>query len=82
MLIPKTPASGTVQSGYPGDPSLETVKDILQFNAHIIGFDKFDMPFHKQANPDTKHICLVICCVSRVVASMFMTMFDMPLHQT
>ena len=68
--MPKTPASGTVQSEYPGDPSLETVKDMLRFNAHIIGFDKFDIPFHRRANPDAQHVRLVICCVGRVVASM------------
>jgi len=72
MLVPKTPASGTVQSGYPGDPSLETVKDMLRFNAHIIGFNKFDMPFHRRANPDAQHVRLVICCVGGVVASMIM----------
>jgi hypothetical protein len=72
MLIPKTPASSTVQSGYPGDPSLETVKDMLRFNAHIIGFDKFDMPFHRRADPDAQHVRLVICCVGRVVASMIL----------
>ena len=72
MLIPKTPASGMVQSGYPGDPSLETVRDMLQVNAHIICFDKFDMPFHRQANHDAQHIRLVICCVGGVIASMIM----------
>jgi len=41
-LIQKT---GTVQSEYPGDPPLETAKDMLWFNAYVIGFDKFDMPF-------------------------------------
>jgi len=68
--MPKTPASGTVQSEYPGDPSLETVNDMLQFNAHVIGVDKFDMPFSRRASPDAQHVRLVICCVGRVVASM------------
>jgi hypothetical protein len=73
-LIPKTPALGMVQSEYPGDPSLETVRDMLQFNAHVIGFDKFDMPFSRHAHPNAQHIYLVICCVGRVVGIMIMMM--------
>ena len=45
---------------------------MLQFNAHIIGFDKFDTPFHRRANPDAQHVRLVSCCVGGVVASMIM----------
>ena len=71
-LIPKTPASGTVQSEYPSDPSLGTVKDMLRFNAYVVGFDKFDMPFSRRANPDAQHARVVICCVGGVVAGMIM----------
>src|ERR1700722_15825502 len=90
----ETPASGMVQSTYPGDPSLETVKDMFRFNAHVIGFDMFDMPFSRRANPDAQHVRLVICCVGGVVASMIMITlisqkevsvtdsFEMPLRQT
>jgi hypothetical protein len=70
--MPKTPASGTVQSEYPSDPSLETVNDMLRFNAHVIGFDKFDMPFSMRARPDAQHVRVVICRVGEVVASMIM----------
>ena len=45
---------------------------MLRFNAHVIGFDKFDMPFSRRARPDAQHVRLVICCVGRVVASMIM----------
>ena len=67
---------------------------MLRFNAHIIGFDEFDMPFHRRANPDAQHARLVICCVGGVVASMIMMAFisqnkvsvtdefEMPLRQT
>ena len=93
-LVPKTPASGTVKSEYPSGPSLKTVREMLRFNAHVIGFDKFDMPFSRRASPDAQHVRLVICCVGRVVASMIMMTlisqknvsvadeFEIPLHQT
>ena len=67
---------------------------MLRFNAHVIGFDKFDMPFSERARPDAKHVRPVICCVCRVVASMIMMtlisqkevsvtdQFEMPLRQT
>jgi len=45
---------------------------MLWFNAYVIGFDKFDMPFSRCAHPDAQHIHLVICCIGRVVASMIM----------
>ena len=45
---------------------------MLRFDAHVICFDTFDMPFSRLASPDAQHVRLVICCVGRVVASMIM----------
>jgi hypothetical protein len=43
---------------------------MLQCNAHVIGFDKFDMPFSRLASPGAQHVRLVIRRVGGVVASM------------
>ena len=45
---------------------------MLRFDAHVICFDTFDMPFSRFAGPDAQHVRLVVCCVGGVVASMIM----------
>jgi len=45
---------------------------MAQPNAHVIGFNEFDMPLSRRARPDTQDVCLVIGCVGGVVASMIM----------
>ena len=52
--------------------SRETVKGMAEPNAHVIGFNEFDMPLSRPARPNTHDGRLVIGCVGGVVASMIM----------
>jgi hypothetical protein len=43
---------------------------MAQPNAHVIGFDRLDVPLSRRARPDAQDVRLVIGCVGGVVASM------------